>query len=473
MNIEPEWFQEKVRELEKKQFLIGPSVENTGVSAAWVVNGKVAGYGTAGFRDREERSPVTANTVFPVASITKSFTATLAAQTHLEHGISLEEPIKKYLKHLRFPTENIARNANVIDLLAHRMGMARHDALWFYQEYEPEEIYEKLEKLDFNPTDGSGFRNSFQYNNIFYALAGSVTEKISGKKWADEIHARYFKPLGMSSSYAEFSEVPAGTEVAQPYFRELRTDFFKRWTVAPAASIFSTPLDLTRWLMFQMSEAPEALTQVWNDLGDIPENGNCFEVNQYGLGWFIDTLQGRKLIHHAGSINGTSTMAAFMPEEKAGVVVFVNQVQSKLAKFLSHAVLSHLLDLPEGYEEKFKPKPLYSAETLMPIYGSKELDAKNPFLSAKPSVAVPSEWLGTFTSDSYGELHISESTEGLKFTFGKYDFPAKVLDGASAVLLSNSIGMPASLKVRFENGVWRIPFNLHPGCLPINFSKSG
>jgi len=360
------------------------------------------------------------------------------------------------------------------------MGMPRHDALWFYQEYEPDEIFSHLADLDFNPLDGSGFRNSFQYNNIFYALAAAVAQSVSGRSWKEETRRRYFEPLGMKSSFTEFSEVPGNLEIAQPYFRELPTEFFKRWTVAPAASIFSNPIDLTRWLLFQMGatqsphlseEVRNSLFNPWNSLGDAPEIGNCFENNQYGLGWFIDSLGGLKLVHHAGSINGTSTMAAMLPDLKTGVVVCVNQVQSKLAKYLSQAILAKIIGLPEGFEEKFKPKPLYSVETLMPVWGTPELDAKNPYLNAPSNTQVPSEWMGTFESPSYGKLRVFEETGNLKFEFGKYQFNAKVLHSNAAVLLANWIGMPSSLKVKFDQGTWKIPFNLYPGCFPTEFKK--
>lgn len=496
-----DWVETQIHQLESHQFSAGPQVQNTGVSWAVLQDGKLALSGARGWADREARIPVSPETVFPIASITKSFTASLLVRALHAAGVALEEPIGVLIPEFDLSIDELGAKVDTIDLLAHRCGLPRHDALWFRAELSSAEILSRISRLELNPPDGSGFRKSFQYNNLMYGIAGLVYERLTEKSWAQGLETEFLRPLGMNHTYT--LDEPKGIPLAKPYFRDLHASKFGDWSCAPAGSMHSTATDVARWLEYQLQNAAfygDRTWREWNRVDGAPECSSCFETTGYGLGWFVDNFAGQRLVHHGGSINGYSLSAAFMPERGLGFVVLVNQVQSRIPKALAMRVFSKLLGIESVPEDRFGRVNIYSDNTLMPIFSGPlaltkaqlEMRAQIDALRLEKRVNHLVE-AAEVRHPGYGVLRICEQRPTqrahhhykLEYENGgdhpKPDFwfqyensdpwPAWVISKTEFISIVDWLGMPCRMRIVMdeEGEALHVPFNLHPGCVPTVF----
>jgi CubicO group peptidase (beta-lactamase class C family) len=173
---------------------------------------------------------VSPETPFAIGSATKAFTALGLMLLVQERKIDLDQPVASYLPGFRCADPYISANLSVRDILSHRSGLPRYDLVWFGSNKSREELAKAIAFLPF----GKDWRTRFQYNNLIYALAGYLTEKISGKCWEEYIQQEVFAPLGMAHSDFSYRLSERGSADA----------------MAPAGAVVSTVRDLSRWVCF-------------------------------------------------------------------------------------------------------------------------------------------------------------------------------------------------------------------------------
>jgi CubicO group peptidase (beta-lactamase class C family) len=179
--------------------------------AAWgiVVDGQPAHLGTTGFRDLPTKSPVTADTVFRIASMTKSFTAMAILKLRDEGKLALDDPAERYvpeMKALKYPTSDSPK-ITVRHLLSHSEGFPEDNPWGDRQLADTEEQLSELIKggIPFSNTPGV----AYEYSNFGFAILGRIVSNVSGVKYPDYVSANILKPLGMTSTTLEPSTVPA------------------------------------------------------------------------------------------------------------------------------------------------------------------------------------------------------------------------------------------------------------------------
>ena len=121
-----------------------------------------------GKRDLERDLPVTTNTLFAIGSISKSFTATGLGMLVEEKKLRWDSHVRELLPEFRLKDRFISESATVLDLLAHRTGLPRHDALWYRSGLARRALMESLPHLELN----HDLREQWQYNNLMYTAAG-------------------------------------------------------------------------------------------------------------------------------------------------------------------------------------------------------------------------------------------------------------------------------------------------------------
>ena len=499
LTVNRSWLEAQILEIEANQFAGSPRVDGTGVSFALIQDGKLSlAYGR-GWANRESRVPVTTGTVFPIASITKSFTATALVQALAERGLGPETRVQDWVPEFALSQPDISRDATAADLLSHACGLPRHDALWFRARLDGKSLLNRIAHLELFPADGSGFRKSFQYNNLLYGVAGLMTERLTGQSWERIIESRYLKRLGMLNTYMSAPGPEVGNQ-ALPCFREFRCSEFPEWSCAPAGAMHSTASDIAKWLEFQIAEASK-LESVWGQTRNRAEgsadSGSCFEQSDYALGWFNDRFSGKRWIHHSGSINGFSLLAGFMPEEKLGLVVLVNQVQTKLTKHLALRVLAKCLGLDATPSDRYRPPSPYNDEGLMPIFPGQPAFRAQDLASrealGKPVLRALVHSLSRgpeFRHPGYGMLRICESNAvppkqapslpapDLEVLYEQGPaWPAWVVAKDQIVTLVDWLGMPGRLRMRIVSTEPKkvtsvdVPFNINPGVPPTRFTR--
>src|SRR6185503_18763918 len=179
--------------------------------AAWgvIVDGRLAHTGTAGLRDVETKAPVAADTVFRIASMTKSFTAMSILKLRDEGKLSLDDAAERYvpeLNGLKYPTADSPR-ITIRHLLSHAEGFPE-DNPW-----GDRQLADSEQQLTDMIRGGIPFSNApgvaYEYSNYGFAILGRIVSRVSGMPYTDYVTANVIRPLGMTSTTLEPSSVPA------------------------------------------------------------------------------------------------------------------------------------------------------------------------------------------------------------------------------------------------------------------------
>jgi CubicO group peptidase (beta-lactamase class C family) len=139
-----------------------------GVAFAVVRGNRIVSSGGSGTLGVHDTSPVTAESIFAIGSATKAFTATAAAMLIDKEVLKWDTPVRTILPDFHLRDGQATLNSTLKDLLTHRTGLPRHDALWYRSDLGRDEMIRRLRYLESN----SSFRDRFQYSNLMYMVAG-------------------------------------------------------------------------------------------------------------------------------------------------------------------------------------------------------------------------------------------------------------------------------------------------------------
>lgn len=319
------------------------------------------GFGT---RTLGRDEPVDAHTSFAIASTTKAFTATAVAMLVDEGKVRWDDPVSMHVPGFSVMSNpGLSGELTVRDLLSHRTGLPTADLLWYASGSSSEDI---LRRLRYARPFASP-RSRYQYNNNAYMLAGMVVEHASGMPWAEFVRTRILQPLGMDETLTGYQGLDARGNVATPHLEVRDTVRPIRYldfdNIGPAGSINSSVADMTRWMRAQLaggalpggerlvSEAQHREMQTPQFL--VPQSAYYPAARlarpnftAYGLGWFMQDYRGRRIVMHTGSIDGMSALLALVPEERLGMVVYLNLDHAELRHALMYRVIDAYLGAP-------------------------------------------------------------------------------------------------------------------------------
>jgi len=292
-----------------------------GASAAVVRDGKVVlekGYGLANL---ELKVPATKETVYQLASVTKTFTATAIMLLVKDGKLSLDDSITSKLPDLPAAWEKVT----VRHLLSHTSGIKSYTSVKDFhktmrKDYAQREIIDLVAKepLEFAPGE------KWNYSNTGYFLLGMLIEKVGGKPYGEFMAERIFKPLGMSQTRA--NDLRAIIPNRAQGYEWAGTEFKNGEYVSPsqpfaAGMLVSTVADLVKWEAalagHTLLDAP-TLEQMWT-----PAKLAKGEAG-YGFGWGIGKANGHRVVSHGGGIPGFSTELMRFPDDKLTVIVLTN-----------------------------------------------------------------------------------------------------------------------------------------------------
>ena len=322
-----------------------------GLAVAAVEDGQVRfmkGYGVtlAGADD-----PVTTDTVFRWASLSKGVAAALVAELAQDGRLSLDEPVAALRTSLTLPGD--ASRVTIADVLSHRVGLP-HNA-WDDRLEAGEDP--KVLRAGFGglpPACPPGTCHAYQ--NIAYDTASEIVELTTGRPYADVARERLFAPLGMTSATVGRTGLENAASWARPHRQGRRpavvNDSYYR--VPAAGGVNSSIRDLTRWMLAQMGEAPDVfspamLQAMHQDRVSTPARGPRGASDPtdtaYGLGWRSYTYDGHRLVGHRGSVDGYVSLILFDPAEKSGIVMLWNTNNYRTAR-LEFEFFDRLYGLP-------------------------------------------------------------------------------------------------------------------------------
>ncbi len=239
---------------------IGPFVveqlaawEVPGCAIAAVRDGEVVLATGWGRRDVGAELPVTAGTLFNIASTTKAFTAATVGALVDNGLLGWEAPLRDYVPDLRLHDPVVSDRLTIVDLLSHRSGLPRHDMAWVG--HPDRSRAELVRRLRFLPLS-KDLRQAFQYCNLGYVAAGHMVDVLSGVSWEGYLRARLLAPLGMDRSNLLAEEMLADPDHATGYERRqgvvVPVPPRQVTATAPAGAINSCATDMARWLLAQL-----------------------------------------------------------------------------------------------------------------------------------------------------------------------------------------------------------------------------
>lgn len=312
-----------------------------GLAVGIVENGRIRflkGYGetVAGSGD-----PVTTDTIFRWASVSKGVAADMVAKLAEEERLSLLEPVSSYSASLRLPAGN-EHKATVADVLAHTLGIYGH-AYDSKLEDGGDARLIRGEHAALNNICAVGQCHAYQ--NVAYDAASEVVEKVTGQTYEDAVRERLFLPLGMTSASVSREGLLNARSWAKPHRGGKNskpvevTDSYYR--VPAAGGVNSSIKDLARWMQAQMGLEPDVLSQEVLAVVQTPRISTPREQRRmrnyaerlkdahYGLGWRIYDYAGHKIVGHRGGVTGYRSVIMFDPVKKSGVVAFWNSSTSR------------------------------------------------------------------------------------------------------------------------------------------------
>jgi len=328
------------RRLEERIALLMQEPDMVGLAIGTIENGQVSFVRGYGETLANSGDPVTPDTVFRWASLSKSVASALAVQLAEDGKLLLDAPLMKMGTTLTLPGDN--RRVTTADVLSHRVGLVRNawdDRLEAGE--DPKMLRAALGTLPpFCPP-----ATCYAYQNIAFDTATEIVEKAAGKDYASVARARLFAPLGMAGASIGRAGLQGARSWAQPHHRNKSpatvTDIYYR--VPAAGGVNSSIRDLVRWMRAQMGDAPavlspETLDTMHRSRVPTPPRGRRGAMDRalsdaaYGLGWRTYTYAGHALVGHRGSVDGYGSLILFDPAQKSGIVMLWNSNYSKAAR---------------------------------------------------------------------------------------------------------------------------------------------
>jgi CubicO group peptidase (beta-lactamase class C family) len=327
-----------------------------GLAMAVVADGHVVLAKGYGFRDLERRAPMTADTELPIASATKPFTALLMTIMAAEGLVDWHTPVQHYFPGFATDRPTTAEKATPRDLITHRTGIPRHDAVWVDSSISRRELVARLRYLKSN----AGLRQRFQYNNLVYVAAGMMLEELTGQTWEELVQARILVPLGMTRTSFSVHQLESRPDHALPYRlvdgTPRRIPFRDVSEMGPASGINSSVTDLTSWVRMNLDRgsldgrrivSADALVEMFGPVvaTSIPSEHPEVSPPAYGYGWFVEAYRHHLRVYHGGNIDGFTAAVSLLPGDRVGVVVLSNLGNTNLPDALCRTVSDRVLGL--------------------------------------------------------------------------------------------------------------------------------
>ncbi|WP_348729439.1 serine hydrolase domain-containing protein [Rheinheimera texasensis] len=323
-----------------------------------VKNDRIVRVGAYGVRSVGSKTPVDANTIFRLASVSKTFAAGLAAQVEHEGRFDWNDRVTRYVPGLQFRSQAMTAQLKVEHLLGQNAGLVDNafDEL-IEAGQTPAQILPKFQNI--NPRCVPG--RCYGYQNVLFSQIETVLLKTTGQPYEKLLDQRIFKPLQMHTASVGYAGFLASKNRAMPHIGTR-----KGWAetkvvptyyrVNPAAGVNASAMDMGKWLIARLGHRPQVLSAaVLKDLQTprvkTADNlqgrtyGPYVSTAHYGLGLRIYQFGNNTVYHHGGLVRGYRTDMSYSPDAGLGVAVLVNAQTNAVAELGSY-FWHQMLDTP-------------------------------------------------------------------------------------------------------------------------------
>ncbi|MEH8021475.1 serine hydrolase [Rheinheimera metallidurans] len=435
-----------------------------GLAVVAVQDGKVVLAEGFGIRDLANQQPVTADTLFGIASHTKAFTAAAIAQLVEQKKLDWDDKVIQHLPQFRLVDTHLTQTVTIRDLLSHRTGLglgAGDLMIWPNTDKTSEQILAGVAQLPI----AADLRQRFAYNNLMFVSAGLLIERVSGMPYAQYIAENFFQPLQMDNSVIGFDNLtPNITNIAignieyagevQRFALDYLQDF------AAAGATLSSVNDMGNWLLTLLNEgktadgkqiiAPAQLAQMWQLTTPLPvaakPGPQATHFRGYGMGWFVKDYHGVKHVSHSGGILGMLSLTTLIPEKNFAITVLSNQQAFQGLTTITEEALEDVLNLPDTDWLALQTKQYQAFMQEKTNFKLKPVANKTPALTQ-------AHYAGEYQDSWYGNVTISQQAEQLHISFAHTEMLKGVLehyDGDTFIVRWNEPLLEADAYIRFS-----------------------
>ena len=408
-----------------------------GMAVAVVHGGKTVYAKGFGVKDVRSGDKIDPDTVFQLASVSKSLSATVVAHQVGTNAIGWDTPIVSKLPWFALSDPAVTPMVNVGDMFSHRSGLPDHagDVLEDLG-YDRRYVLERLRQLPLDP-----FRISYAYTNFGLTAGAEAVAVSAGKPWEDLADEVLFRPLGMASTSYRFADYAARPDRAvghihvdgryEPlYIRDADPE-------APAGGVSSSVNDMTRWLTMvlangshegkQIVDSRALLPAVTPQMVSSPATEPAMRSGFYGYGFNVGATSAARmeLSHSGGFVLGAGTNFVILPSADVAIVALTNATVSGVPESVT-AEFADLVQFGEVREDWYK---LYGDIFNQMEQPTGSLVGQKPPANPAPSAPLAS-YVGTYQNDYWGPARITEKDGKLQLALGtKLDVPLDHWDG--------------------------------------------
>lgn len=436
-----------------------------GVAVAVVHGGEIAYSAGFGVRSTSTGEEVNPDTVFPLASISKSVSATVVAAESQNEEIGWSTPVRDHLPWFALSDPRVTADVTVGDLFAHRSGLPDHagDDLEDLG-YDRLSVLHGLRHLPLSP-----FRASYAYTNFGLTAGAEAVAVAAGMPWAELADEQIFDPLGMDDTTFSHQDLLERSNRAVGHVREAAADSGESsgdWVPAdpgrdpdaqaPAGGLSSSVSDMARWMSMVLDDGrgpggdevvpADALREALTPQAvSAPPQAAEDRTGGYGFGFNIsDSSSGRVQWSHSGAFTqGAGTAMLMMPSLDLGIITLTNAAPTGVAE----TVNSRFADLAQYGDPAQDWRALYG-EAFGPL-----LDPVGDLVSEAPPSSPEDprpldELTGVYRNDYFGTVEVRrEAEDELSLAVGpeaqRQEWPLEHWDGDTFAASPSGENWPA------------------------------
>jgi CubicO group peptidase (beta-lactamase class C family) len=345
-----------IQQLQQSLEKIIQDKKTPGVAVGIIKDGKLVyarGFGVMNVDDPSR--PVTPETLFHMASITKPFVATSVMQLVEQGKVNLDEPVVKYLPYFQLKDPRYT-TITVRQMLTHTSGMPDVvDYGWNKPEYDDGSLERYVRSLaDKNLRWQPG--SKFAYSNMAYEVLGDLVAKVSGKSFEDYVAANILEPVGMKSStlllkIADPAKLAAGHTQGKGKAIKPVAHYPYNRAHTPSSNLHSNVEDMARWVLVNLNygelDGHRILQRSTYDVLWKPAAEAGRKDRHVGISWFLGDFKKEPFISHGGGDDGFLTYVGFSTKRNVGFVLMTNSDHAPFKEILEATVTAAL-----GLEEK-------------------------------------------------------------------------------------------------------------------------
>ena len=341
-----------------------------GAAIAIIYKNQVVFQKCFGVKKAGTKDSINQNTIFRLASVSKSISGVLAGMLADEKIIGLDDKVTAYIPDFRLKDEQITQELTIRNLLSHTTGLAPHAYDDLVEQKVPlSQIMNQLYLVNTSSKPGE----LYGYQNVMFSLLDPIVAGKTGKSYGEILKEKLFEPFGMKDASTGFESFRNDDNKALPHSGATPIKMNDRYyNTIPAAGINASISDMENFLLTLLNDSSKTINsrveeeiftpQIPTDLSrGYFSQWQKVDSKEYGLGWRLVGYKGRKVAYHGGFVKGYRAEIAMCKNEQVGIVYLSNSPSTISAKSVPE-FLNRLFDYKD--KQKLATNPGSTSNTL-------------------------------------------------------------------------------------------------------------